>query len=566
MVVPALTRQLVALVVVLIALAAAPSLAAAPIGPRLTEQEAIERLLEATKVTGWLERYDEAPRTRATYDNLARTWRVHVTIDGPGEVATGVVEDATGAVREAWTGPQVAWKMARGTPGAFGGRTLTWWPVWVGLSLLFLAGLVNWARPLSLRTLDLLALISFGVSLGFFNRGEVFTSVPLVYPPLLYLTGRLAWIGLRGRKADLQVRLLPVWLLAATALFLLGFRIGLNLTAPRGVIDVGYASVIGADRILDGQAPYGHMPQEAGLEPCGKTDADGRTRDRIQANGRCESSNAHGDTYGPATYLAYLPAVLAFGWSGKWDSLPAAHATAILLDLVVVGLLFLVGRRLGGPRLAATLVFAWAAYPFTAYALRANTNDALMPAILLAGFLALHRPAGRGVAVAAAGLSKFASFAVLPAWLGYPGLPRPRDLVRFAVAAAATAVLLLSVLLLEPDLGAALRTFWERTVGFQFGRESPFSLWGWGPYEAAGIPDLSGVQRLLQALVGGFAVSLVVAPRLKGPIRLAALTAALLLGVQAVLGHWFYLYLPWALPFAVLAILGPVAGADRRTM
>ena len=34
-----------------------------------------------------------------------------------GEIATGTVDDVTGAVLEAWTGPQVAWKMARGGPG-----------------------------------------------------------------------------------------------------------------------------------------------------------------------------------------------------------------------------------------------------------------------------------------------------------------------------------------------------------------------------------------------------------------------------------------------------------------
>ena len=75
------------------------------------------------------------------------------------------------------------------------------------------------------------------------------------------------------------------------------------------MIDVGYAGVIGADRILDGQAPYGHMPVEDGLRACGPADADGEIRERIQSNGRCESANPRGDTYGPVAYLAYVPAV-----------------------------------------------------------------------------------------------------------------------------------------------------------------------------------------------------------------------------------------------------------------
>ena len=43
-------------------------------------------------------------------------------------------------------------------------------------------------------------------------------------------------------------------------MFLLGFRIGLNVQAPHSVIDVGYAGVIGAHRIVNGEAPYGHFP------------------------------------------------------------------------------------------------------------------------------------------------------------------------------------------------------------------------------------------------------------------------------------------------------------------
>ena len=161
-------------------------------------------------------------------------------------------------------------------------------------------------------------------------------------------------------------------------LFLVGFRVGLNVEHPRTVIDVGYAGVIGADRILDGRAPYGAMPVDGG-RACAPPRSDGRVRERIQADGRCESTNPRGDTYGPVAYLAYVPAVLAFGWSGLWDDLPAAHAVAIAADLLVLLGLVLVGRRLAGARLAATLAFGWAAYPFTTYALLANTNDALMP-------------------------------------------------------------------------------------------------------------------------------------------------------------------------------------------
>jgi hypothetical protein len=203
--------------------------------------------------------------------------------------------------------------------------------------------------------------------------------------------------------------------------FLLGFRVGLNLETPRGVIDVGLAGVVGASRILDGEAPYGNMPQRGDLEPCGPKDAEGQVRERIQTNGRCEAAIERGDTYGPVSYLAYLPAVAVLPWSGKWDSLPAAHATSIAFDLLVVLALVLIGLRLGGRRLAVLLAFAWAAYPFTAYTLNANTNDAIMPALLLAGFWLLTSDWARGASVALAGWAKFGALGLMYPILLLPG-------------------------------------------------------------------------------------------------------------------------------------------------
>ena len=171
------------------------------VAPRLSEDRAVDVFLAHPKVADWLDRYPPRPQTDATFDRPTRTWTVHVWSGEAGEVATGVVSDATGAVTEAWTGPQVAWKMARGRPGAFGGKLLTSWPVWLGFSALFLLGLVDLRRPLTTRTLDLLVLLSFGVSLAFFNRGEVLQSAALAMPPLLYLTHahRVDRLPLRAR-------------------------------------------------------------------------------------------------------------------------------------------------------------------------------------------------------------------------------------------------------------------------------------------------------------------------------------------------------------------------------
>jgi hypothetical protein len=474
-----------------------------------------------------------------------------------GQIAQAVVSDPTGIVEEAWTGPQVAWKMARGSEGSFGGKTLLTPWVWIAFCVVFLVGLADLRRPFSLRNLDLLALLGFSVSLVFFSRGEVFASVPLVYPVLAYLLVRGLVVGLRRREEALRP-IWPTWALAAAAVFLLGFRVGLNIETPRGVIDVGLAGVVGASRIVDGQSPYGNMPQRGDLKPCGPADAEGQIRERIQTNGRCEAAIERGDTYGPVSYLAYVPATLVFPWSGKWDSLPAAHATSIAFDLVTILGLVLVGWRFGGIRLAALLAFAWTAYPFTAYTLNANTNDTIMPALLVFGFWLVSSAWARGSAVALAGWAKFGVLLVAPLWASYPSLSRER-VARFAAGFGVATVVAFSILLLEPSLWGAAEAFWERTVAFQSARDSPFSLWGWGQYHAEGIPDLGFLQPVFAVLAVVLAVAVALVPGEKGPVQLAALTASIIVAFQLALTHWFYLYLPWIVPFVLFWLLLPRA-------
>jgi hypothetical protein len=527
---------------------------------RLTEEQALQIFEREPKVADWLARYPPNPATAAEYKVDAEEWTLKIWSGAAGQIALGKVDDRTGAVREAWTGPQVAWTMARGGSGAFGGKTINTAWVWLGFCGAFLLGLADLRRLRSLRNLDLLVLLSFTVSLRFFNEGEVLWSAPLAYPPLLYLLGRCLWIGRSDRPSRSRRPVWPVWVLAAAAIFLVGFRVGLNVEAPRSTIDVGFAGVIGGQRIANGQMPYGHMPDQGDLKACGPADANGEIRERIQTNGRCEASNARGDTYGPVSYLAYVPGYLAFGWTGKWDELWAAHFTSLLFDgLCLVGLA-LVGRRFGGNRLAATLAFAWAAYPFTLYVSNSNTNDAIMPAFLIFGFWLVSSAWARGAAVALAGWTKFAALLLAPLWLGYPnGLRSPlrpgRNVWRWAAGFAVATAAAFAVLLLEPDPLHAARVFGERTFGFQLDRESPFSLWGWGQYHAAGVPDLHLVQQVLEvALVAG-ALALAFLPRRKSPLQLAALTGAVLVGFELVLTHWFYLYIPWFFPFVAFAVL-----------
>jgi len=437
-------------------------------------------------------------------------WEVAYFADDE-QVALALVDPRTGRLEESWTGYQVAWKMARGYEGAFGHKLNAPY-VFLPLCAIFLLGLVDWRRLRRVVNLDLLVLLGFGASHLFFNRGEIGVSVPLQYLPLAYLLGRMLWIGLRGAGEGIRPAWPTAWLLLA-ALFLVGFRLGLDV-ADSGVIDVGYASVVGADRIGQGEPLYGNFPDDV----------------------------SQGDTYGPVTYLAYVPSELVWPWSGSWDDLPAAHGAAVLFDLLAFALLLLLGRRLrpgaAGNRLAATLAFAWAAYPYTAFALLSNSNDTLVAALLLGTLLVLARPAARGAMAALATLAKLAPAVLVPMLATYD-----QRRFRFAAALVATATLLL----LWPSLDPGLPTVYDRTVAYQAGRDSPFSIWGQAP-------DLEPLRTALIATVAALSLLFAFRPKEKQLFQVAALGAALLVGVQLTMQHWFYLYIVWFYPLLLVAM------------
>ncbi len=478
-------------------------------------------------------------------------WEVGYFADDK-EVALVIVDPVTGLVRESWTGYQVAWKMARGYSGAFGHKLDAPY-VFLPLCVLFLLGLLDWRRPWRIASLDLLVLLGFGVSHFFFNRAEIGLSVPLAYPPLLYLLCRALWVGFRGRGEGLRPVWPAAWLLIA-ALFLVGFRVGLNV-ADSGAIDVGYAGVVGADRIAHGEPIYDNFPSDV----------------------------SQGDTYGPVNYYTYVPFERIWPWSGTWNDLPAAHGAAVFFDLATFALLFLLGRRIRpgpqGAKLAATLAFGWAAYPYTAYTLESNSNDSLVALLLVATLLALARPIARGATLALATFTKFAPLVLAPmlatyrpqltrdegAWRAGPDggrgpaggavapfsapSPRhPRDArLRPTIIFTLAFVLVSAVVMLWPALNPGLHTFYERTIAYQADRDSPFSIWGQ-------VPSLEPLRVALLIATALLALLLAFRPRRKTLVQVAALGAALLIGVQLTMHHWFYLYIVWFYPLLLVAI------------
>ena len=455
---------------------------------------------------------------------VAGQWQVAFYAQGR-EFVQVIVSASSGRVLGVYTGIQIAWTMARGYPGAFG-RHVDALYVWLPLCLLFLAPFFDWRRPLATSNLDLLVLLSLSVSLAFFNHADIGASVPLSYPPLVYLLARLLWLARRDAPRPPRLRLnFGVGWLTLGLVMLIAFRIALNVV-DSNVIDVGYANVVGAQKVLNGTALYGQFP----------------------------AAVTRGDTYGPVAYEAYAPFVAVWGFSGHWDDLPAAHAAAIFFDLLAIALLLALGWRIRGPSTGVVLAYAWAAFPFTAFALESNSNDALVAVLVLAALLVAASPPARGAFAALAGLAKFAPLALAPLLAMHRLRERgARGLVAFAVAFVAVGALAAAPALEHNTLSA----IYSRTIAYQANRSAPFSIWGL--YGGLGVE-----QHAVQVLAGLLALALAVLPRRDDLIGLCACAAAILIAVELGVSYWFYLYIPWFFAPAIVALLGIYELAPAR--
>jgi hypothetical protein len=217
----------------------------------------------------------------------------------------------------------------------------------------------------------------------------------------------------------------------------------------------------------------------------------------------------------------------------------------------------LLGRRLRegaqGRTLGWALAFAWAACPWTLYAMNAGANDALVAALSIGSMLALSSPPARGAFVGLAAAAKFGSAALAPLFATASGKRRWSSAAIFAVAFAA--VVAAVTLPFIPDGG--LRELYDRSFGYQASRGSPFSIWGQAP-------SLEGLQPLARAGAVALAIAVAFYPRTKSPVQIAALAAAVTIAIQLTANHWFYFYVVWFLPFALVASFGEVSARNEN--
>jgi hypothetical protein len=106
--------------------------------------------------------------------------------------------------------------------------------------------------------------------------------------------------------------------------------------------------------------------------------------------------------------------------------------------------------------------------------------------------------------------------------------------------------------------------FWQRTIGFQLTRPDAFSPW-------ALHPSLHPIQTALEVLAVLLAGAVAFVPSRRSLVQVCALAGAVTIAIQLPATHWYYYYIMWFLPFALVAFvarpaLAPeaVTEAERR--
>ena len=102
----------------------------------------------------------------------------------------------------------------------------------------------------------------------------------------------------------------------------------------------------------------------------------------------------------------------------------------------------------------------------------------------------------------------------------------------------------------------SLHTIYERTIVYTADRQSPFSVWGL-------YGGLGGLRLTVEIATVVLALTLAVVPRRPDLVGLAAACTAVIIATQLSVNYWFYTYIPWFFPLAMLALLGRFSAPQR---
>jgi hypothetical protein len=412
------------------------------------------------------------------------------------------------------------------------------------LAIVFAVPFLDPRRPLRLLHLDVLFLSVFPLYFLRYMDGVRYTNggfvgsirwaVILASIGLAYIFARMVAVAIRNRSVAQQlVPIVPMQVLVVATVLLMAVHLAFpRLERPLGlssrpVIDVGLASVLGADQILDGRDVYGGKAY------------------------RQQIAEYHPDTYGPMTYLAYVP----FAYIYRDDVYRAARLAADFFDVLVAVGMFVLGRRLAagvaGTRLGIVLAYAWAAYPCAFFATIWAYNDALVALVLVGAMLAATFPARAGFLVGLGVATKFVCLIVAPL---FATVRRPT--IRSAVAYVGCAVLAIAAVTLPLLPPGGLSELYDRTVGWQLTRGSTNSIWGQ-------VPGIEWLLVPVRAAAVIFALAIALVPRRKTLHQVAALGAAAIVLCELSLNHWLPSYVLWFTPLALIAIFGRFTELER---
>lgn len=393
------------------------------------------------------------------------------------------------------------------------GSTILWSPALLALLAALFAAAVA-VRPLAdVRNLDAVVIAAgFTVSALLIDNRLVGAHVYLGAATLAYIVTRCLWTGL-GASARRAARepLLPehrmVRVVTAAALVA---ALAIVITST-GISDVAFAGLAGGTLLNHGVSPYGHITTEV----------------------------VHGDTYPLLTYVLYMPVAALAPVRDSFDSLDGSlwlNAVA----LVAAAALF--------ARNGLTHVLAWLTFPPVLLAASGGGNDVPAAAFVVAALVVASRTQLSAALLALAGWVKIAPAAALVPWLARL---RGGSLARALALVVALLVAGIGAMAIVGGSGAVHSAI--DALRFQFERGSWFSVW-----RQAGLPAL---QVALQALTVTVAVvaGLVARrePELSLP-RLAALGGAIVAMLQLSANYWTFAYLPWLLPFILVALFPPL--------
>lgn len=409
----------------------------------------------------------------------------------------------------------------------------------IGLAALFvlMTGVAPWYR---LRNLDVVAALSLVAPVVLIQRRYVDASVLAAAPGLGYLMVRCGLRALGPPRVSppsrpvldvltsswddaRRVRLLRL-VLAALLLVLVMVTV-----SSQEAVDVAYAVMEGATKLVGGVLPYGHMPGDV----------------------------IHGDTYPLLSYALYTPLAWISPVRSTWSSVDVALGAAAAAVLAVAWALFRTGagprpsRRV--PRAAAQelaglrAAVGWLAFPPLLAAASSGTSDVVLAAMLVFALLLWRRPGWATGLLAAGAWFKLVPLALLPPRLAsLRGRRLGQALLIIALVSAPMLALLVAL------GGADGPASMIRAMSYQLSRGSPQSVW-----EALGIQWLQPVgQAATLALIAGATVRLATRPSWEqDTARMAALAGAILIALQLAANYWAFLYLVWAIPPVVMSLL-----------